>query len=392
MARTKTSGITTDAAGNRIVCKRVDGATIFARLGAIGQDRAEAWLAEQVQRIALAKSRGSRPRVTFGEAGAKYLRDNRERLASIQDAAWHVELLYPWIGDTGLEDVHDGTLEPFVKHRLEVDKVSLTTVNRSKEVVRRILNLAARSWRHENGMTWLETSPLIAIDAKQARKKARRPYPLSWEEEDLLFAELAEDPNRQMARFKVNTGNREEEVCILRWAWEIAVPELNTSVFVIPGAFVKNGEDRLIVLNQVARKVIEERRGLHPEFVFTYRGPRAKKYGGGFRPGFAGEPIECMNNNAWQHARARAAERYRQKFGRPAPWGFEHVRVHDLKHTFGRRLRAAGVGEETRKVLHTNGDITTHYSAVELAELITAVNKIDRSLATPAITLLRARV
>jgi hypothetical protein len=57
------------------------------------------------------------------------------------------------------------------------------------------------------------------------------------------------------------------------------------------------------------------------------------------------------------------------------------VRVHDLKHTFGGRLRAAGVSEETRKVLlgHKNGDLTTHYSAAELAELITAVNKIDRS-------------
>lgn len=302
-----------------------------------------------------------------------------------------MQLLYPWIGDKAIEDVHDAVLEPFVKHRLEVDQVSLTTVNRTKEVVRRILNLAARSWRHENGMTWLETSPLITIDAKQARKKARRPYPLSWDEEDLLFAELPEDPNRQMARFKVNTGNREEEVCILRWEWEVAVPELNTSVFVIPATFVKNGEDRLIVLNQVARKVIEERRGIHPEFVFTYRGKPAKKYGGGFRPGFAGAPIECMNNTAWQNARMAAAKAYQEKYGRPAPWGFEHLRVHDLKHTFGRRLRAAGVGEETRKVLlgHTNGDITTHYSAVELAELINAVNKIDRSLATPAITLLR---
>jgi integrase len=65
--------------------------------------------------------------------------------------------------------------------------------------------------------------------------------------------------------------------------------------------------------------------------------------------------------------------------------------VHDLKHTFGRRLRAAGVPEETRKVLlgHKNGDITTHYSAAELAELLAAVNRIDRSLASPAITLLR---
>jgi integrase len=66
-------------------------------------------------------------------------------------------------------------------------------------------------------------------------------------------------------------------------------------------------------------------------------------------------------------------------------------RVHDLKHTFGRRLRAAEVSSETRKVLwgHKNGDITTHYWAADLAEMITAVNKNDRSLETPATTLLR---
>ena len=54
------------------------------------------------------------------------------------------------------------------------------------------------------------------------------------------------------------------------------------------------------------------------------------------------------------------------------------VRVHDLKHTFGRRLRAAGVELESRKVLlgHRNGDITTHYSAPELEELIEAANRV----------------
>jgi hypothetical protein len=35
------------------------------------------------------------------------------------------------------------------------------------------------------------------------------------------------------------------------------------------------------------------------------------------------------------------------------PKGFRNVRVHDLKHTFGRRLRAAGVPLETRRVLWT---------------------------------------
>jgi hypothetical protein len=58
--------------------------------------------------------------------------------------------------------------------------------------------------------------------------------------------------------------------------------------------------------------------------------------------------------------------------------GLLQVRVHDLKHTFGRRLRTAGVPLETRKVLlgHKTGDITSHYSAPELAELIRAANAV----------------
>jgi len=52
--------------------------------------------------------------------------------------------------------------------------------------------------------------------------------------------------------------------------------------------------------------------------------------------------------------------------------------VHDLKHTFGRRLRAAGVSFEDRQVLlgHKNESVTTHYSAPELANLIAAANRI----------------
>jgi hypothetical protein len=40
--------------------------------------------------------------------------------------------------------------------------------------------------------------------------------------------------------------------------------------------------------------------------------------------------------------------------------------------SFGRRLRAAGMPNEIRKVLlgHKNSDITTHYSAPEMEELL----------------------
>src|SRR5262249_739553 len=147
----------------------------------------EAWLADKIQRIRLAKERGSRPRVAFREAACRFLTENREKLRSIDDAAWHVELLDPWIGELAIEGVYDETLEQFKAHRLNIDQVSLTTVNRSLELVRRILNLCARKYRHSNGLTWLETAPLISVDVKAARRKARRPYPLSWDEQDLLF-------------------------------------------------------------------------------------------------------------------------------------------------------------------------------------------------------------
>jgi len=66
--------------------------------------------------------------------------------------------------------------------------------------------------------------------------------------------------------------------------------------------------------------------------------------------------------------------------------------VHNLRHTYGRRLRAAGIPLETRKVLlgHASGDITTHYSAAEIDELLVAAEKIaDRGVAqTPTLTLI----
>ena len=67
-----------------------------------------------------------------------------------------------------------------------------------------------------------------------------------------------------MALFKMNTGCREQEVCGLRWDYEVKVPELDTSVFIIPGERVKNGDERLVVLNRVARSVIEDQGGKHP--------------------------------------------------------------------------------------------------------------------------------
>jgi hypothetical protein len=75
----------------------------------------------------------------------------------------------------------------------------------------------------------------------------------------------------------------------------------------------------------------------------------------------------------------------------PMPPAFRRVRVHDLRHTFGRRLRAEGVGLEDRQDLlgHKSGRMTTHYSAAQIGNLLTAVNRIANSRESPVGTVLR---
>ena len=75
--------------------------------------------------------------------------------------------------------------------------------------------------------------------------------------------------------------------------------------------------------------------------------------------------------------------------------GPEQVRVHDLKYTFRRRLRAAGVSFEDRQDLlgHKSGRVTTHYSQAELENLIEAANKVcsEGSRKSPALVILKRK-
>ena len=339
--------------------KQILGQKLCESTGTSSLKTAEMILARRIEEIRQAKIFGVRPKRRFRDAATKFLEENLH-LAGIGDYATHLRQLDPYIGDLPLEQVHLGTLQPFIAAR-RAQGIKTKSINLALAVVRRILNLAARLWRDENGMTWLETAPLIQM---LPVTDARKPYPLSWEEQRQLFQALP-DHLARMCLFKVNTGCREQEVCQLRWDWEVRVPELNTSVFIIPGAVVKNREDRLVVLNRVARSVIDEVRATRAEYVFTYKD----------------SPVKKINNTAWKRARKAV--------------GLPQVRVHDLKHTYGRRLRAAGVPNETRKVLlgHKNSDITTHYSAPELEELFEATNRVcgEKFGKTSALVVLRQK-
>jgi integrase len=129
-----------------------------------------------------------------------------------------------------------------------------------------------------------------------------------------------------------------------------------------------------VVLNSIASNVIESRRGKHDEYVFTYKaGKDAEEI-----------PIVRINNTAWRKAWKNA--------GLPVSKDIRRG-VHNLKHTVGRRLRAVGCPVETRKVLmgHKDGDITTHYSAAELDELLHWMEKLTErgAIQTPTLTVLK---
>lgn len=336
--------------------KMVNGVRICESTGTSRLEEAERYLVRRLETIRQATVYGIRPKRLFREAATKFLLENQHK-RSIQSDVDTLKMLDKYIGDLPLETVHMGTLQVYLATRKK-EGVKNRTINYGLQVIRHILNLAASEWMDDHSLTWLGAAPKIKLLSEQ---DARKPYPLNWEEQDRLFAVLPSHL-REMALFAVNTGCRNTEICKLRWEWEVPVPIAEIgSVFIIPSERVKNGESRLVVLNRIARTTVERQRGLHPEYVFTYRG----------------RPIHHMLNNGWRKARTKAGL---------------SVRVHDLKHTFGRRLRAAGVSFEDRQDLlgHKSTRITTHYSTAELLNLWEAANKVCTDQNRPVLTLLKS--
>jgi integrase len=79
---------------------------------------------------------------------------------------------------------------------------------------------------------------------------------------------------------------------------------------------------------------------------------------------FKGKRVLRMNNNGWRRARRKA--------------GLADVRVHDLRHTFATRLRAAGVAEEDRSALlgHAVHGMPQLYASADVGRLVALANRV----------------
>lgn len=309
---------------------------------------------------------------TFGEAAARYLaefqgKDKRRTAAAI-------EAVIPYIGSLRLIDVDDEAMATFKEdrrlgrlHFVDEDTgkprpAMVGTINKELTQVVTILNKAARVWR------WLPSAPKIE-HLQGAVKKA---YPFTWEEQARLFGQLPTGWDVGSAAFAVNTGVRREELFGLRWVDQVFVPELDIKnedgtvkerMFVFVLAETKNGHQRAVICNSIARRAVEHQRKwqfkkqVQSEFVFPSR-----------QKGYMGS--RCVGSaKVWADAWKRAG----------LPSGPLVKRgIHNCRHTFAHRLRAAGVPEEDRNALlgHANTNLAQHYAVPDLERLLAHAEKI----------------
>ena len=277
---------------------------------------------------------GKRPDRSFEQAAVKYLETDPKASGYVQ----HLDSLMPFIGRVPIRAISKDTLRGWIEHRYS-QGVSSRTVDFGLIVVRRILRLATYYWR-DNGLSWLDNCPIIPLESGDTKK----PYPLTWVEQEKLLSLLPE-LHRRACLFAVNTGCRENVVLSLDWSMEKEVEGFPETVFHVPGSMTKNGKDQVIVLNTIARRALGER-----------------KEGKIF-------PFYQLSNKTWRKAWKEA--------GLPTDKNVLKG-VHNLRHTFAKRLRDAEISERDIADLmhHIPKNITRHYSTPELKNLRAAVEKI----------------
>jgi integrase len=371
--KTKSSGlkiVKRQGSSNLHIQGTIHGRRIRCSTGTDDAQAAEVIRANFVKQITDQVVHGKNPEHDFNALAVKHLKENTKK--TIVDDCFHIKKLKAYIGRIKMHEIYRGYDEhgaptPLEKFILGEAKrgVSASTINHALTVINTIGNAASKRWRGPAGKllltNWISVQKVSKKEAKSLGLKERRKiHVLTWDEQIVLFNELP--PHlRRMAVFAINTGCRQKEVTGLKWEWFHTEPTSGIQYFIIPGEEHKNEQDRIVILNEVALRVISQCKGDHPVFVFTYEG----------------KPVKRINSSAFQNARRRAALRLPD---------IAKSHVHSWRHTFGTRLRNQALcPEEERKDLmgHKSGrSMTEHYSVPELRRMLEYCSKITHPPST----------
>ena len=315
--------------------------------------------AERILRLAIQQAEdelmyGKRKDWLFSDAVPKYLK-TRKNGKSMDEGIRYTEVLTQYLGDIPLKFINQDTAE--VQQLIDDHKArgnKNATINHHLKVLRNVLNSAHKKWK-DGDIPWIESPGFIGLLPTDDEAPA---HVLSLGQERELFVRLPHDL-ALATTLALHTGLRDASLCALKWVHATEIPELNSIVFDLPKGHPglgKSGQAHRVVINSRAKEVINELRQREGEYVITYK------------HGYSFKPYGTLNTSSWKKAVKEIG------LGDCRGEG-DHFRIHDLRHTFGTRLRAQGIGLEDRKDLlgHKRGkedDITTHYSGAETGHLI----------------------
>lgn len=276
------------------VAINIDGQRVRRSAGTSEKTLAEEFAANLHNEIYRQIKIGDRPRWTWKNAVLRYLneqngaRKTRSTLSLIRNLSPHFSN-----GDMVLADINGRFIENILKavgHNRTV-----ATRNRYGQLIRAILRAAAYRWEDDKGRHWIDKPPYIEI---LPENNARDRWLTRDEVRDLVInlpTHLAE-----MVCIALFTGLRESNITQMQWRWV----DLDRRIVVIPREHSKTKKPIPVYLVAEAYNVIEGRKGVDPDYVFTFRKRR----------------ITRINNTGWKMARDAA--------------GLKGIRVHDLRRTW----------------------------------------------------------
>ena len=321
-----------------------NGQRIRQSTGTEDRNEAEALFARIKLDAFRAQHFGVKPERSWQEAVVRYLA-SKSNLRSFRDVQRICRMLDRYLG-LMLSQINGDVVWTVTQGELKRGNAP-ASVNRYLALIRNVLRTARDEWQ------WIDSVPKIRL----LPGEMQRDRWLTREEADRLIAACA--PHlAAIVRFALATGCRAREITDLEWdrvdtkrrtAW------LNRT---------KNGTPRGVPLNGDAIAVLEEQRGQHPVYCFTFRG----------------EPIGWdVSNTAWQTA-VRKAE-------------LHDFRFHDLRHTWASWHRQAGTscdelkdlgGWKTRSMVDRYAKFATDNLSVAAARIevsrVDAVPRIDTFL------------
>lgn len=246
--------------------------------------------------------------------------------------------LSAFFGGYSLSGITPQAISLYKSHR-RGQGIKVGTAAKELELLRAALNVAIREWE------WMDVNLFSKVKIEQPKNNIYRWLAV---EEDAVLILACVEWLREIVIVALNTGMRQDEILSLKWQ---DVDLVHRTLLV---AKSKNGSQRTIPLNQVVMSLLRVK-------------GKVRHISGLVFPSMSGTKIDAHNLRRCYESALKKA-------------GIDHIRFHDLRHTFATRLVQNGVDLYVVKELlgHNSIKMTMRYAHHYPESLRHGVEVLDR--------------